>query len=50
MANSKGKTHPSAAVLHNPSQAPMQGNDADYSREHIKGPGKSTEPTKSKKF
>jgi hypothetical protein len=50
MANTKGKTNPSAAKLHNPNQAPNVGNDADYSREHIKGPGKSTEPTKSKKF
>jgi hypothetical protein len=36
MANSKGKTNPSAAKLHNPNQTPNAGNDVDYSREHIR--------------
>jgi hypothetical protein len=46
----QSKTHFSIKDLHNPNQAQMKGNDANYSRDHIQGPAKSTEPTKSTKF
>jgi len=35
--------------LHRPNLAVSKGNDADYSRDHVTGPAKSTEPAKAKK-
>ena len=49
MANSKGKVNPSAAQVHRPNLAQAKGNDVNYSRGHITGPAKSTEPAKAKK-
>ena len=48
MANSKGKTNPSAAQLHDPNQKPMTGGTLPVDRSHIvSGPQKNPQPSKS---
>jgi hypothetical protein len=48
MPNTPGKTHPSAAELHNPNQTPMTGGTVPTDRSHItSGPQKDPKPAKA---